>query len=153
GKTYESHTPGAYGKEVLEFFSTTLLDGSEDAKATMKRLLPMLEDHHGTVIELERVMGIVEPNGARQWSEIKTPNLIAIYPDEVGFDKSVTKPVEVHFAFEIPKDRMPSNDGAKKFLSRLRDGCNQVNIRVGGWFLFEKSGSDWAYRSNMFADR
>src|ERR1700693_1960629 len=63
--TYEIHTPGPDGNEVLEFFSSTLLarnlKGLPSIAEPMRKILTMLSEQQsmqeGIVVEVERVIG------------------------------------------------------------------------------------------------
>ncbi|XYH92986.1 adenylate/guanylate cyclase domain-containing protein [Sorangium sp. So ce1128] len=145
--TYQSHTPGTDGFEQLEFFSTTLLlPNPRKTIRELKRLLADLADQKGIVIEVERVIGKVDH--VARWSQ--APLLDVIHDADVGFQRSSTLPIEVHYAIDIPKREAWQASPPLSLESLLRH-CSELDIRVGGWFLFDKGGA-WAYRSNMFAE-
>jgi hypothetical protein len=153
--TYDNHTPGE-GKEALEFFSTTLLadnlDGLSSVTVPLRKILTMLSSEpgigKGIVVEVERVIGKGEAE--IQWTTNEIDESLDIRSPDVGFmRKKGTAPVEIHYAFEIPKsgewkDKHPID------LQELTTLCRDKGIRIGGWFLFEED-DQWSYRSNQFA--
>jgi hypothetical protein len=154
--TYESHTPGPGSQEHLEFFSTSLLSADlRDMNVAIQRLnsaLTMLFDQQaqlpeGIVVEAERVIAQGDEN--IKWSDIPIDESLTIRSPDVGFQRSRTADIEIHYAFDIAKegkwvDKPPIT------LKELRTTCDQLGIFVGGWFFFDK-GDKWAYRSNQFA--
>ena len=68
---------------------------------------------------------------------------------DVGFERSRTADIEIHYAFDILKQGK-WKDAAPVTLEELRNECSRLGIYVGGWFFFDK-GDKWAYRSNQFA--
>lgn len=154
--TYESHTPGPSGREHLEFFSTSLLTPSiHDMPLAIKRLNNILTHLHeeqanlpeGIVIEAERVIAKGEENIV--WSQTSVDESLTIHSPDVGFERSRTADIEIHYAFDIPKKGRWVNE-APVTLKDLKNECDQLGISVGGWFFFEKPDK-WSYRSNQFA--
>jgi hypothetical protein len=70
---------------------------------------------------------------------------------DVGFKRSHTLPLEVHYAFNIPKEGALQKSVLPLSLEQLLEDCIALGIPVGEWLLFEKADR-WAYRSNMFAE-
>ena len=70
-ETYRYHTPGSLQKEAFDSFSTILLGaGSElgpDAVQTLATVLEAISDQPQAVVELERVIGVLEAGGV--WHE------------------------------------------------------------------------------------
>jgi hypothetical protein len=141
--TYASHTPGTDDIEELEYFSTSAVASREEAVHIMKDMLPALSDHRGVVLELERIIAIVD-NG--KWTETTIDSVPAIREDEVGYRKSPTLPIEIHHAFDVLAKDKPLR------LEELLQKTGQMGIRVGGWFNFAKEG-EWSYRSNAFVHK
>jgi class 3 adenylate cyclase len=146
--TYQGHTPGTDG-EQLDYFSTTLMKDYENAERRFIRLLGELHDQEGIVLELERVIGVVGRES--RWSDVSPDKFPCIKSQDVGFAVHPTKPVEIHFSFDLAKQD-PVNRPIE--LSDLARACTEeLDILFGGWFLFKKPDSgDWSYRSNTFAE-
>jgi hypothetical protein len=154
--TYEIHTPGPEGNEVLEFFSTTLLaenlKGWPSIAEPMRKILTMLSEQQdsmqeGIVVEVERVIGKGEEEIG--WTESDIDDSYEIQPTDVGFVRRGTAPIEIHYAFDVPK-KGRWTDTKPIELSELTQGCRDLGIRIGGWFLFVESDDMWSYRSNQF---
>lgn len=152
--TYLSHTPGGT-HERLDYFSTHLFGGLGETKRQLQELLSHLHQRNvrEIVIEAERIIGKVgeRPEDVK-WSHISILDFPVLSSGDVGYEKCPTKPIEIHFACDIPRrgrwlDKQPLE------LSQLLDITNGLGISVGGWFLFDKHSKDkWAYRSNMFVE-
>lgn len=153
--TYISHTPGPAGQEHLEFFSTTLLSTDlGNMRGTIQHLnqiLTLLFEQQtqlppGIVVEVERVYGQGEDD--IKWSKVSVDDSLTIHSPDAGFERHRTADIEIHYAFDIPREgkwhNVPPLD-----LTELKDACNSMGVFVGGWFLFEKHDK-WAYRSNQF---
>lgn len=154
--TYESHTPGPSGREHLEFFSTSLLTSHiGDMQFAIQRLNGILTHLHeqkeslpeGIVIEAERVIAKGEEKIV--WSQTSVDESLTIHSPDVGFERSRTADIEIHYGFDIPKKGKWEKE-APITLNELRNECDQLGISVGGWFFFEKPDK-WSYRSNQFA--
>lgn len=154
--TYESHTPGSTRRESLEYFSTSLLASDlQDMQTASQRLsgiLTMLFEQQaslppGIVVEAERVIA----QGEEQivWSKGTDYESLFIHSPDVGFERSRTADIEIHYAFDIPKTGKWQQTAPIQ-LEELRNECSRMGIYVGGWFFFQK-GNKWAYRSNQFA--
>jgi class 3 adenylate cyclase len=146
--TYQGHTPGT-DSEQLDYFSTTLLNDYENAKRMFMHLLGELYEQEGIVLELERVIGLVGQES--RWSDVPPDKFPCVKSQDVGFAVHPTKPVEIHFSFDVAKQdpvRPPIE------LPELARVCTEeLDILFGGWFLFKKPDSGvWAYRSNTFAE-
>jgi hypothetical protein len=147
-ETYRYHTPGTLEDEDFSVFSTTMLGAgsklSPDAIETLKRIITVATRRPGPVVELERVVAIIDEDGV--WTEVELisdpPDLWKL-SDECDYPRLNTFPIEIHHAIDIPKQSsIPPLDLTKD----MPKGPN-----IGGWFLFEKQNT-WAYRSNQFAD-
>jgi DNA-binding winged helix-turn-helix (wHTH) protein/class 3 adenylate cyclase len=150
---YIAHTPGGLKSENLQYFSTHLFGNFAETKVTLRRLLADLHEATGArvVVEVERVIGRIEHDGADEWSDTYVHHFPALCSGDVGFKVSKTKPIEIHYAIDIPK-KSPWLDRHPLELATLPSLTAELGIRVGGWFLFDKRGQNkWAYRSNMFA--
>ena len=144
--TYKSHTPGTDDQEKLEYFSTTLFKNLGEAKQPLRRLLGELAAQNGIVIEAEQIIGKIGQDF--RWSKTPMREVPTIHSAEVGFERSNTLPVEIHYGCDVPK-RGSWTETAPLGLETLLDVCAELEIRVGGWFLFEEMNT-WCYRSNMF---
>jgi class 3 adenylate cyclase len=144
--TYQSHTPGTDELEQLEFFSTTLFPDLGKTKRELWRLLSDLSNQKSIVVEAERVIGRIDQNV--EWTKTPPREFSIIRTDDVGFHRATTLAVEIHYACDISKEEA-WQESPPFSPARLLDYCAEANIRVGGWFLFEKKDV-WAYRSNMF---
>ncbi len=143
-ETYQSHTPKIAGEEALDFFSTNLVKGREDAIQVTNFIGESLGKTPGMIIELEQVVSWLDEKG---WNDLQFRDYIQpIRSDEVRFTPSPTEAFELHHGFEIPKNGKPTIS-----LEALLIFCIQKNIMIGGWFIFEKEHT-WAYRSNSFTD-
>jgi len=71
-----------------------------------------------------------------------------IHSAEVGFESSDTLSVEIHYGCDIRKEHAWSTT-APLDLETLLEVCAELEIRVGGWFLFVEENT-WCYRANMF---
>ena len=143
-ETYQSHTPGI-GVEQFEVFSTLEVGDRGDAITALQRIVPALAQHRGAVVEAEHVVGVIDEGGA--WSAAFGDPLASIDVPELQARRAHTLPFEIHFGINIPRqDRSPP----PFHLEQLLAVCDQQNIRVGGWFRFDKEDR-WAYRSNQFA--
>src|SRR5260370_41342357 len=58
--TYSSHTPGTGDEEELEYFSTSGMTDRIGTVGCLKDILPKLNDHPGSVVEVERVVATLE---------------------------------------------------------------------------------------------
>jgi ABC-type polar amino acid transport system ATPase subunit len=145
-KTYKSHTPGSDDQEKLEYFSTTRFNNLDEAKQQLRWLLGELRTEYGIVIEAEQVIGKIGQE--LSWSKMSPREVPIIQSAEVGFDRSNTLPVEIHYGCDIPKERDWATTAPLR-LETLLEVCAELEIRVGGWFLFEED-NDWCYRANMF---
>jgi class 3 adenylate cyclase len=146
--TYQSHTPGTDGQEQLEFFSTTLFPSHHKAKKELRRLLEELCDQNGIVIEAERVIG--KFGQELRWSKTPLKDISVLHSADVGFQRSNTLPIEVHYSCDIRQEG-DWIETAPLNLEQMLNCCAELDIRVGGWFMFRKAGA-WAYRSNMFVE-
>jgi class 3 adenylate cyclase len=144
--TYKSHTPGADDQEKLEYFSTTRFNSIGEAKQPLRRLLGELVGQNGIVIEVEQIIGKIGQDIC--WSKTPLREIPIIHSVDVGFERANTLPIEIHYGCDIPK-KLDRNETAPLALETLLDVCAELEIRVGGWFLFEESDT-WCYRSNMF---
>lgn len=144
--TYKSHTPGSDEQEKLEYFSTTRFKNLDEAKQQLSWLLGELRAEDGIVIEAEQVVGKIGED--LTWSKIEPRKVPIVHSDEVGFDRSNTLPIEIHYGCDIPQERDWITTPPLK-LKTLLDVCAELEIKVGGWFLFKENGT-WCYRANMF---
>jgi hypothetical protein len=144
--TYKSHTPGTDDQEKLEYFSTTRFNSIGETKQPLRRLLGELAGQNGIVIEAEQIIGKIGQD--IRWSKTPLREIPIIHSVEVGFERANTLPVEIHYGCDIPKKRDRSETAPLDF-ETLLGVCAELEIRVGGWFLFEEADT-WCYRSNMF---
>ena len=120
----------------------------------LNRILTLLYEQQanmpgGIVVEVERV--IAKGDDKVEWSKISVDDSLEIHSPDVGFERNRTAEIEIHYAFDIPKQGRWQNEPPLK-LADLKKACLELEIYVGGWFLFEKGNSNkWAYRSNQFA--
>src|SRR5262245_2722208 len=123
-------------------------------KKKLNRILTLLYEQQanmpgGIVVEVERV--IAKGDDKVEWSKISVDDSLEIHSPDVGFERNRTAEIEIHYAFDIPKQGRWQNEPPLK-LADLKKACLELEIYVGGWFLFEKGNSNkWAYRSNQFA--
>jgi DNA-binding winged helix-turn-helix (wHTH) protein len=149
---YVSHTPGGLDSENLQYFSTHLFGNFAETKSGLRQLLAGLDEatDAGMVVEAERIIGKFSDDGRVGWSSTYIHEYPVLCSGDVGYKVSKTKPIEIHYAIDIPKEgtwlhRHPLD------LATLPDFTADLGIRVGGWFLFDKRDQKkWAYRSNMF---
>ncbi len=149
---YVSHTPGGLDSENLQYFSTHLFGNFAETKAGLRQLLAGLDEATdvGMVVEAERIIGKFSDDGRIDWSSTYIHEYPVLCSGDVGYKVSKTKPIEIHYAIDIPKEgtwlhRYPLD------LATLPEFTAGLGIRVGGWFLFDKRDQKkWAYRSNMF---
>jgi hypothetical protein len=149
--TYASHTPGGLDEEKLEYFSTHLFGGFAETKRGLHRLLARLEEARsaGVVVEAERVIGRLSDD-SQDWSDTYINHYPVFCSGDVGYAVSKTKPIEIHYAVDIPL-RGEWLHKPPLGLGDLTLWSSEMGMRVGGWFLFDKRGQNkWAYRSNMF---
>jgi DNA-binding winged helix-turn-helix (wHTH) protein len=149
--TYASHTPGGIDDEKLEFFSTHLFGGFAETKRGLHRLLSRLEEtrSEGMVVEAERIIGNLSDD-SNEWSDTYINHYPVLCSGDVGYTISKTKPIEIHYALDIPRQGEWLN-APPLGLRDLTLLSSELGIRVGGWFLFDKREQNkWAYRSNMF---
>lgn len=153
-ETYSNHTPKINDKEKLDYFSTTLFGSYSNTKRGLKELFEdLFDEEEGIVIEVERVIGKLGEDRP-EWSEIAVDDYPIITSADVGFERLATVPIEIHYAFDIPKEGR-WQDSTPLSLGRLLQICKELNIQIGGWFLFDKGDKQdkrWAYRSNAFAE-
>lgn len=148
---YIPHTPGDPDNEDLNYFSTHLFGNLAETKRELHRLL---SDINGIrvkdiVIEAERIIGKFSDEHQR-WSDAYIHDYPSLYSGDVGYEKWETKPIEIHYAVDIPRHGKWLNKPPLD-LKILPDLTERLGIRVGGWFLFaEQDENKWAYRSNMF---
>ncbi|MDQ6614666.1 MAG: FHA domain-containing protein [Actinomycetota bacterium] len=152
-QTYRHHTPGTANKERFDSFSTTRLGEGEalgpDAVAALARILGSVSSQPGAVVELERVMAVLEPNTG--WTEADPPWIAdpvpLVAPEVGGFRRLMTSPIEIHHSIDLPKTILSGEDSPPISIQQL-----PVWPNLGGWFLFDK-GTSWSYRSSEFAAR
>ncbi len=150
--TYASHTPGGLDDEKLEYFSTHLFGSFAETKREIHCLLSRLQETGcgGMVVEAERIIGMFSDD-KEEWSETYFHHYPTLCSGDVGYESSATKPIEIHYAIDIPRE------GRWRYKppltpQELTSWATDLGIRVGGWFLFDKREQNkWAYRSNMFA--
>ncbi len=144
-ETYESHTPTIDGKEAFDFFSTSLMKDRADAINAVNVVSHMLSDADGAIVELEQVVGLIDPAGRERWIPEKR-HARPILPGEASPVPSPSLKFEVHHGFEV------SGELARKIsLEILRDRCTKAGIMFGGWFVFENEGKQ-SFWSNAFTD-
>lgn len=148
-ETYRTHTPGNEGREDFDYFSTIRFGNYEATIEALRVLLPRLDLKAGVVVEAEQVVGVISKEG--KWSGSIKPQVPVINPLDVGFECVQTQPIEIHHGFNVPKQAMSERTSHPIDLEVLINDCTNLDIRLGGWFLFEKRG-EWAFRSNMFAE-
>jgi hypothetical protein len=148
-ETYRHHTPGSGGREVFGAFSTTWLGkGSElspEAVDALEQIVSAVVPNRGPVVELERVVGILNESGVWEPAEpqlIPTPTALESLADR--YHRRSTFPIEIHHAIDIPRIHRPSSPPLS--IKQMPSG-----LKVGGWFLFDKLDT-WSYRSSQFAD-
>lgn len=150
--TYASHTPGGLGREKLEYFSTHVFGGLAETKRELHRLLSKLQetDSAGMVVEAERIIGKLGDD-RQEWTDTYIQHYPVLCSGDVGYASSKTKPIEIHYALDIPREGKWLSKSPVT-LRELTTWASELGICVGGWFLFDKrEQSRWAYRSNMFA--
>lgn len=148
-ETYDNHTPGTDSRrEELDYFSTTRFDMDSSSKKKLGEMLDRLSAKQGIVIEAEQVIG--KGGSDIRWADTM---FLDFNSSSVGFKRAKTLPIEIHYSFDIPKESTWRKTEPIK-LEELLDICKELDIRVGGWFLFDEGDCDvWAYRSNMFSER
>ena len=165
---YGLHDPGE-----LDFFSTTQLHAGPALPTQAQRRALSLEVHEilcdlhshgpnmtGAVIELERVVGIVDELGnAEMAPELEmrgTSATIETLPALqffAPFNTREPKPpglakYELHFSLDLPK-APGSAERPPVELEDLVALAGKAGVEAGGWFLFHDE-QRWAYRSNAF---
>jgi hypothetical protein len=149
-ETYRYHTPGSGQTEEFDSFSTMLLAGGgtlgAEALDALGRVLDFISSQPEAVVELERVIGVLELDGT--WNEASPPRIADPGAVDTGhlarYKRLMTSPFEIHHSIDFP-DRDPSTDGGPE--PSIDDLPVWPNL--GGWFLFEK-GDGWSYRSSEF---
>jgi len=152
-ETYRYHTPGSEHREAFDTFSTVWLgDGSDLEPDSVEALATILENlplWPGAVVELERVIGVLQPGGI--WTEADPPRIADPDAFDVAplkhFERLTTSPIEIHHSVDFPKTSGPEEDRPVMAVDELPTWPN-----LGGWFLFDK-GDIWSYRSSEFVDR
>ncbi len=150
-ETYRGHTPGSADREVFDSFSTVrLASGAElraGAIAVVERLLEFVADQPGAVVELERVVGVLESGGV--WRDANPPliaNPTALSAEVLqDFERRPSSPIEIHHSIDIPKSSESRELDCVVTIDQLPTWPN-----LGGWFLFEH-GEFWSFRSSEFA--
>jgi hypothetical protein len=170
---YAIHTPGANSEE-LDFFSTTRLHAGprlptpgqwEQIRSVTRDVLTSL--HHyktkGLVVELERVIAVVDHDGTARVSE--TPAMShenlqeyllgssLIFAPTAQQKNAYIPMYELHFSINVDKagdagepcSKLPPMD-----LETLSRTAERLGLEIGGWFLFHDP-KRWAYRSNGFS--
>jgi hypothetical protein len=150
-ETYRGHTPGPADREVFDSFSTVRLTGGldlgADAIAVIRRLLEFVSDQPGAVVELERVVGVLEPGGVWHGANpplVADPGALSSGALE-SFQRRPTSPIEIHHSIDIPKSVEGSELDPVVTIDQLPTWPN-----LGGWFLFDH-GVYWSFRSSEFA--
>ena len=144
-ETYASHTPGSLDEEHLEYFSTTSLHNRTDAVQTIRSVLPLLENHEGVVIEVERVIAKRDESGWRS-VPVKDEPILGL---DVGFERAPTMSYEIHHALEFLLTATRTEKPPISIQELLAD-TTALGLKVGGWFTFPKSDGQWSFRSNAF---
>ena len=152
-QTYRYHTPGSAEKEKFDSFSTTWLGDEAElepqAVMALARILGAIASEPGAVVELERVIGVLEPGD--QWIEADPPLVadpLALDAPALGdFRRLMTSPVEIHHSIDVPKVLTTGEEIPQLPVQQL-----PVWPNLGGWFLFDK-GTSWSYRSSEFVGR
>jgi hypothetical protein len=152
-ETYRYHTPGSAQKEAFDSFSTIRLgSGAEldsDAVAVLRRILDSISAQPEAVVELERVIGVLELGGS--WNEADPPRIAepraldSQVLDE--FRRLTTSPIEIHHSIDIPKNPDTGKEEPLVTVDQLPIWPN-----LGGWFLFDQ-GACWSFRSSEFVGR
>ena len=156
-ETYRYHTPGSAQKEMFNSFSTIWLGrGGElepEAVTTLAQILHAISDQAHAVVELERVIGVLEPDGS--WNEADEPRVAdpesLDSPELAEFRRLTTSGIEVHHSIDFAKTfEVDDPDTVQEPLVPVDQLPTWPNL--GGWFLFDK-GAFWSYRSSEFVDR
>ncbi len=152
-QTYRYHTPGTGPREVFDTFTTMRLTNGSDLEVdgvdSLTRILVAMTDWSGAVVELERVIGVLQPGGTwQEASPVRIPDPDALRSGPLqDFHRLATSPIEIHHSIDFPKSEDPADGSALLTVDRLPTWPN-----LGGWFLFDK-GESWSYRSSEFVDR
>ena len=149
-ETYRYHTPGSAQKEDFDSFSTIWLgsggDIDGDAVPALQRILEVIRDQPNAVVELERVIGILDTNG--NWREADPPRIADPRtlegPEFRDRPRLTTSTIEIHHSVDIPKRAGESAEEPGLSVDQLPTWPH-----LGGWFLFDK-GDRWSYRSSEF---
>jgi hypothetical protein len=152
-ETYRCHTPGSVRKEAFDSFSTIRLgSGTElesDAVVVLRRVLDSVSAQPEAVVELERVIGVLELG--RPWDEADPPRIAdpaaLDSPILSDFRRLTTSPIEIHHSIDIPKNAETGEDEPAVSVDQL-----PVWPNLGGWFLFDH-GECWSFRSSEFVGR
>ena len=74
-ETYRHHTPGSVQKEDFDSFSTIWLGNDADldpsAVPALRKILDTIAEQRGAVVELERVIAVLDTDG--RWQEADPP--------------------------------------------------------------------------------
>jgi hypothetical protein len=152
-ETYRCHTPGSVQKEAFDSFSTIRLgSGTElesDAVAVLRQVLDSVSAQSDAVVELERVIGVLELGGG--WDEAEPPRIAdptaLDSPVLSDFRRLTTSPIEIHHSIDIPKNASTGKEEPPVSVDQL-----PVWPNLGGWFLFDH-GDYWSFRSSEFVGR
>jgi hypothetical protein len=152
-ETYRCHTPGSVQKEAFHSFSTIRLgsgtDLESDAVVALRRVLDSVSAQPEAVVELERVIGVLELGGA--WDEADPPRIAdpaaLDSPILSDFRRLTTSPIEIHHSIDIPKNADTGTEKPTVSVDQLPIWPN-----LGGWFLFDH-GECWSFRSSQFVGR
>ena len=167
---YKLHNPGQQGMDELDYFSTTQLHAGPDLPTQAQRRAIAMDVHKtlcaldglsdsaaNVVIELERVVGVVDELGqvaladqlAMRGSSASLDAMAALRLFAPFNTRKVRPPgtasYELHFSLDLPRS------GARPPVA-LEDLCEitrRAGVELGGWFLF-RDDQRWAWRSNGF---
>lgn len=141
--------------EDNEAFVTGRL-GNELNMDTMKKILLAIRNRPNInskiMVELEEYTGEWVHNKRGKAVDTETLNkYIPVHPnmselDDFNSYKIKHSPVELHLAFDLPKEKYFEQPIDLEWLNKQ---CAENGLSNGGWFIF-KNDNFWAYRSNEF---
>src|SRR5712692_601997 len=99
-ETYRNHSPGDEG-DKFSVFSTTKFHNPKRIAEHVKYILSRLSRSPLVVVEVERVLSLSN-NG--EWKD-PYPLIPSIDDADVGYQSLYTQPLEIHLAFDLPKER------------------------------------------------
>ena len=166
-ETYNAHNPISAEDASFSYFvsiglnsSTTLPNNKKKQEAIdyVASWMAIISSEEKIALEVERVIAKIDYYG--KYNDIDNGRLTFVGNTEFDdFAKIInkntfsnnkrSKDCEIHHYLDFDKDNVNQQPIE---LIKLLDLCNENDITVGGWFVFD-SKNEWLFRSNLFADK